>query len=36
MATKCRKMLKESVDPERIRGRLNQMIEQQLQERGIP
>jgi hypothetical protein len=31
---KTKKMLKESVDPERIRGRLNQMIEQQLQERG--
>ena len=31
---KTRKMLKESVDPERIRGRLNQMIDKQLQERG--
>ena len=31
---KTKKMLKESVDPERIRGRLNQMIDQQLQERG--
>jgi arylsulfatase A-like enzyme len=31
---KTRKMLKESVDPERIRGRLNTIIQQQLQERG--
>ena len=33
---KTRKMLKESIDPERIRGGLNKMIEQQLQERGAP
>ena len=33
---KTKQMLKESVDPERIRGRLNQMIDQQLQERAIP
>jgi hypothetical protein len=33
---KTKAMLKESVDPERIRGRLNQMIEKQLQERAIP
>ena len=33
---KTKKMLKESVDPERIRGRLNKMIDQQLQERAIP
>jgi arylsulfatase len=31
---KTKKMLKESVDPERIRGRLNQMIDKQLQGRG--
>ncbi len=31
---KAKKMLKESVDPERIRGGLNQMIDKQLQERG--
>ena len=29
-------MLKESVDPERIRGALNKMIEKQIQERAIP
>ena len=31
---KTRKMLKESVDPERIRGRLNEMIEEQMKERS--
>jgi arylsulfatase A-like enzyme len=31
---KTKKMLKESVDPNRIRGTLNKMIDQQIQERG--
>jgi arylsulfatase A-like enzyme len=31
---KTKKMLKESVDPDRIRGTLNKMIDQQIQERG--
>jgi arylsulfatase len=31
---KTKKMLKESIDPERIRGKLNEMIEQQMKERG--
>ncbi len=31
---KTKRMLKESIDPERIRGRLHEMIEQQLKERG--
>jgi hypothetical protein len=31
---KTKKMLKESIDPERIRGKLNEMIEQQIKERG--
>ena len=31
---KTRKMLKENIDPERIRGELNKMIEKQMQERG--
>ena len=30
---KTRKMLKESVDPERIRGEINKMIQKQMQER---
>jgi arylsulfatase len=33
---KTKKMLKESVDPERIRGGLNKMIEEQIQERAVP
>jgi arylsulfatase A-like enzyme len=33
---KTKQMLKQSVDPERIRGKLNNIIEQQLQERTIP
>ena len=32
---KTKKMLKESIDPERIRGGLNKMIEKQIQERGV-
>ncbi len=31
---KTKRMLKESIDPERIRGRLHEMIEQQLKKRG--
>ena len=31
---KTRKMLKENIDPERIRGELNKMIEKQMQERA--
>ena len=31
-----KQMLKESIDPERIRGGLNKMIEKQIQERAIP
>jgi hypothetical protein len=31
---KTKKMLKESVDPDRIRGTLNKMIDQQIRERG--
>ena len=34
--SKTKKMLKESVDPERIRGGLNKMIEEQIQERAVP
>ena len=33
---KTKQMLKESIDPERIRGGLNKMIEKQIQERAIP
>ena len=32
---KTRKMLRESIDPERIRGQFNKMFEQQLKERGM-
>jgi arylsulfatase len=32
---KTKKMLKESIDPERIRGELNKMIEKQIKDRGI-
>ena len=32
---KTRKMLKEELDPEQIRGALNRMIDQQLQNRGL-
>jgi hypothetical protein len=31
---KTKQMLKQSVDPERIRGGINKMIEQQLDQRG--
>jgi len=31
---KTKKMLKESIDPARIRGKLNKMIEEQMKERG--
>ena len=33
---KTKQMLKENIDPERIRGGLNKMIEKQIQERAIP
>ena len=33
---KTKQMLKESIDPERIRGGLNKMIEKQIQERAVP
>jgi arylsulfatase len=32
---KTKKMLRESIDPERIRGQFNKMFEQQLKERGM-
>ena len=32
---KARKMLKENIDPDRIRGEFNKMFEQQLKDRGI-
>ena len=32
---KTRKMLRESIDPERIRGQFNKMFEEQLKERGM-
>jgi hypothetical protein len=32
---KTRKMLKEGLDPDQVRGALNQMTEQQLQNRGV-
>ena len=31
---KTKKMLKENIDPERIRGEINKMIETQMQERA--
>jgi hypothetical protein len=31
---KTKKMLKESIDPERIRGKLDEMIEQKMKEGG--
>ena len=33
---KTREMLKKSIDPARIRGGLNKMIEKQIQERAVP
>jgi arylsulfatase len=33
---KTKKMLKEGIDPERIRGGVQKMIEKQLQDRGTP
>ena len=32
---KTRKMLRESIDPDRIRGQFNKMFEEQLEERGM-
>ena len=32
---KTRKMLKEGLDPEQVRGALNRMIQQQIQQRGV-